>query len=104
MAGIRAALIARGSSLRQWAHGWARAHGADEQASYLNLRMCIQRRLERGRPPLGPAALRMVRALRADLGADLVPDFGEADGPRPAVAPYTGGGRRVAADLPHSED
>jgi hypothetical protein len=103
MAGIRAALVARGSSLRQWAHTWARARGADQGSAYHTLRMAIQRRMNRRQPPLGPLALRLVRDLRAELGGTVVPDFGEAAG-RPVASPHTGGGRPAAADLPHSED
>jgi microcystin degradation protein MlrC len=77
MAGIRAALVVRGSSLRQWAHAWARAQGEPADQAYHTLRMAIQRRLNRRQPPMGPVALRLIRALRADLGAGLVPDFGE---------------------------
>lgn len=101
MARIRAGLVARGSSLRQWAHAWAAAHGEAPDATYHSLRMAIQRRLNHRRPPLGPVALRLVRALRADLGPAVVPDFGES----PAGGqPHTGGVRKGAADRKRNED
>ena len=70
---IRAALIASGSSLRLWAHAWAECQGRDPQGAYDLLRMTIARRLERGLAPRGPVGRAMIEALRADLGADVVP-------------------------------
>lgn len=70
---IRAALVLRGSSLRQWAHAWARHTGRDPARAYQTVRNTLGRRLARGLPPRGPEGMACVAALRDDLGSSLVP-------------------------------
>lgn len=70
---IRGTLIARGSSLRAWAHGWAERHGRDPVATYELARITIARRLERGLSPKGSLGRALIEDLRAELGAEVVP-------------------------------
>jgi len=88
MTAIRSALVARGSSLRQWAYAHALDERLRQEPTYRLLHTTIARRLDRGLPPLGDAGARLVAALRADLGPGVVPVFDETTQPA--------GGRRAA--------
>lgn len=97
---IRASLIARGATLRQWARAWAEANGRDPAASYETLRSTIARRLERGLEPQGELGARLVADLRADLGVAAVPY------PRiaPEAAAFASGASTPAGGSPASPE
>lgn len=73
---IRAALVARRSSLRAWAIAWGRAQGIEDQADldrvYGTVRMTVQRWAHRAdQPPRTDSqSARIMRDLRRDLGLD----------------------------------
>jgi hypothetical protein len=73
MQAIRSALVLRGSSLREWARAWAVRQGRDPEATYALARRTITRRLARGLAPRGDGGAAILEALRADLGAHVVP-------------------------------
>jgi len=73
MRAIRAALISRGTSFRTWVRAWAVANGRDPAATYETARATIARRLQRGLAPQGEVGIAIVEALRAELGAVVVP-------------------------------
>ncbi len=73
---VRAALIARGTSLRVWAFAWAKRHGRNPLASYSTVRVTISRwGHRRDRAPEGELARMILDDLRAEIGPELIPPF-----------------------------
>lgn len=66
--GIRADLIARGTTLHAWSLQWAHAHGRDPHATYVLMLQTLRRRVARGLPVTGRLGARMVGDLMRDLG------------------------------------
>lgn len=106
MRNIRIALAARDLRLRTWATRWAKANGRAPQAVYESARSTMKRHLTKGLSPKpGSLGEALVEALRADLGAAVVPF--PADDPRAAPATTdrrrsqrrTGPGRRQGNGL-----
>lgn len=82
MARIRAALMARGSSLREWSFAQARRQRRDPEAFYSTVRNNVVRWGDRrDRAPEGEEARAALDALRQDLGPEVVLPFPE-DRPR----------------------
>lgn len=74
---VRSALVARGTSLRAWAHAFAARTGRPKRAVYSSARMALERWGNRtDRAPEGALAREIMDALRAELGADVVHPFG----------------------------
>lgn len=65
---IRAELIRRGTSFREWVWHWADDHGRSRDATYNTAVATVRRRLERGLEPTGVIGAALVRSLRDELG------------------------------------
>lgn len=83
---IRAALVARGSSLRAWVRAWAQRTGRDPDATYVTARMTLYRRIGNGLAPKGEIGAALIADLRRDLGAEVVPVLAGESAPGGAPA------------------
>lgn len=74
---IRAVLAGRGENLRTWAFAWGRRRGleeADLQNEYNTVKRTVERWAHRrDRPRPGTKGAEIMAALRADLGAWVIP-------------------------------
>jgi hypothetical protein len=67
--GVRAALIARGTSV----HAWAKSHRYRLSSVYTVIERWIDNPDRRGRLPLGGISRQIAHDLQAELGPDVVP-------------------------------
>lgn len=77
MVRIKAALVARDSSLRAWGLAWGRQRGftdqEDLQNAYNTVRRTVERWAHRPDAPRGLLGASIMAALRADLGPTVIP-------------------------------
>jgi hypothetical protein len=72
---VRDALLARGSSLGKWAD----ANGYKRETAY----WVVRNWAGKNRQPLGGLGRQIITALRADLGAEILPDLTPQSQPQP---------------------